>query len=95
MPITKKTVERAVEALNDKAERLGWTRRFELRPGSSANGVWHALEENFPGVKDPITVTKIGRSYREALGYVETMNHALLAGVAEREMSRGRALHSA
>lgn len=86
--------ESAVRALNDKCEALGLARRFELDPGSSAKGIRHKLLERRPELVHPVASTSIGRTYAEALKYLNAMNHALLSVVAERD-SRRSALGSA
>lgn len=83
-------VESAVRALNDKAEAIGLARRFELEAGSSAKGIRHKLLERRPELVHPVASTSIGRTYAEALKYVNAMNHALLAVRADRESRRSQ-----
>lgn len=85
---TKGNVERAVQRLNDKAEALGWSRRFALRAGSNANGVQHVLEESIPDAPNPLRANKIGATYNAALGYLEAFAAAMESALAEREMER-------
>lgn len=85
--ITKATVESAVTALNDKAERMGMDRRFAFQPGSNVNGIQHVLEEHHPALSHP-NVTKIGKTLAEAHGYVLAMNHALLSAAQDRQLRR-------
>ena len=84
----KRDVEKAVEALNAKAERLGWERRFSLRAGSHTNGVQHVLEENVSWLAHPLSTTKIGATYGAAAKYLEAFGDAMTAALGERERER-------
>jgi hypothetical protein len=89
---TKALAESAVSDLNAKAERLGWARRFELRPGSNANGVRHSMDVILPELAHPAGNIKLGSTYREALIHLGAMNEVLNQALAERKMARDAVL---
>ena len=89
---TKSTVERMIIELNAKSEKLGWARRFDLRPGSNSNGVQHRMEHFLPDFVHPVRVVPIGATYAEALRYLETFADAMETSLAEREIGRSEVL---
>lgn len=84
----KRDVERAVEVLNAKAERLGWTRRFRLDVGSHSNGVQHKLEHIVPELAHPLQSIPIGPTFNAAAKYLETFGVALDTALSERDRAR-------
>jgi hypothetical protein len=93
--ITKVLVESVVHSLNDKAERLGWTRRYEVQFGSSANGVKHVLQTRVPHLSHAVdqhpfnTLSKV-HQYLQAMGQV--LNDALLERSRQRAEAVGRGI---
>lgn len=84
---TKVDVEMALKDLNAAAEDLGLDRRFEMRYGSSINGVAHVLEEIHPGLVHP-TGTPIGKTFRQVHDYLIPMTHALRSVKRDRDYRR-------
>jgi len=95
--ITKETVRSTVESLNDKAERLGWARRYDVQFGSNPNGVKHVLQTRTPERNHAVeerpfsTLSKL-HQYLLAMGQV--LNDAVLERTRQRTdaMARGVAL---
>lgn len=95
--ITKEVVRSTIDSLNDKAERLGWARRYEVRFGSNPNGVKHVLqtmtpERNHAVEEHPFgTLSKL-HQYLLAMGQV--LNDAVLERARQRTeaMVRGAAV---
>lgn len=85
--ITKEVVRSTIDSLNDKAERLGWTRRYEVQFGSNPNGIKHVLQTRVPHLDHTIdhhpfaTLSKL-HGYLLAMGQV--LNDALLERARER-----------
>lgn len=85
--ITKETVRTTVTSLNDKAERLGWARRYDVQFGSNPNGVKHVLQTILPHLQHPTdahpfaTLSKLHQ-------YLLAMGQVLNDAVAERERQR-------
>lgn len=85
--ITKETVRTTVASLNDKAERLGWARRYEVEFGSNPNGVKHVLQTRLPHLQHP-TDARPFSTLSQLHKYLLAMGDALNAAVAERERER-------
>jgi len=85
--ITKETVRSTVGTLNDRLERLGWVRRYEVEFGSNPNGVKHVLQTRLPHLQHPTdqhpfaTLSKLHQ-------YLLAMGQVLNDAVAERERQR-------
>jgi hypothetical protein len=95
--ITKEVVRSTIDSLNDKAERLGWARRYEAQFGSNRNGVKHVLltrtpERNHPVEQHPFATLSRFHNYLLAMG--QAMNDAVLERARQRTeaMTRGIAL---
>ena len=88
--VSRALVESAVHSLNDKAEQLGMSRRFEFHPGSKAMGRQHTLVETQPTLAHPVSQTKIGITLKDALEYVTAMNHGLLTALQDRSHKRSQ-----
>jgi hypothetical protein len=80
----KGDVETAVERLNGAAKALGLDRKFRVWFGSAVNGVSHRLSETHPGLAHP-TETPIGKTWSEALNYLNAMRHALESAKRDRD----------
>jgi hypothetical protein len=84
---TRVDVESVLRDLNAASRDLGLSRTFEVRYGSSANGVQHVLEEHQVGSTHP-TMTQIGKTYRAAHDYLVPMVHALRSAKRDRDYRR-------
>jgi hypothetical protein len=85
--ITKVLVASVVASLNEKAERLGWVRRYEVQFGSNPNGVKHVLQTRLPHLQhptDPRTFATLSQLHK----YLSALGDALNAGLAERARER-------
>jgi hypothetical protein len=82
--VSKGNVETAVERLNGAAKALGMDRSFRLWFGSAINGVPHSLSETHPRLAHP-TETPIGKTWGEALAYLNAMRHALESAKRDRD----------
>lgn len=89
---TIKVVESAVASLNDKAERLGWLRRYEFHKGNATMGQQHRLVTRLPGQVLAIQSEPIGNTLNKAHRYVQAMNQVLNDATLERARSRAGAL---
>lgn len=93
--VTKELVRTVVASINDKAERLGWVRRYEVEFGSNANGVKHVLQTRLPHLQHPTdrhefaTLSQVHK-YLTAMGGV--LNDALLERGRERAIVKGGAM---
>lgn len=85
--ITKVLVESIVHSLNEKAERLGWTRRYEFVAGSNANGVKHVIQTRLPHLQHPTDAHPFN-TLSKAHQYLVAMGQVLSDAVAERERQR-------
>lgn len=85
---TVKVVESAVRALNDKAEALGWARRYAFQKGNAAMGQQHVLETTVPHLVHPAHREPIGNTLNKAHRYLAAMSQVLSDALAERERSR-------
>lgn len=85
--ITKVLVESVVHSLNDKAERLGWVRRYEFVPGSSANGVKHVIQTRLPHLQHPTDAHPFN-TLSKTHQYLVAMGGVLNDALAERERQR-------
>ncbi len=91
--VTKVLVASIVHSLNEKAERLGWVRRYEFVMGSSANGVQHVLETQLPTLEHPSHRQPIGNTLSKAHQYLAAMGQVLNDAIAEREAARSKAVY--
>jgi hypothetical protein len=85
--ITKETVRSTVGTLNDRLERLGWVRRYEVKFGSNPNGVKHVLQTRLPHLQhptDPHPFATLSKLHQYLLAMGQVLNDA----VAERERQR-------
>lgn len=85
--ITKETVRTTVTSLNDKAERLGWARRYDVQFGSNPNGVKHVLQTILPHLQHPTDAhpfATLSKLHQHLLAMGQVLNDA----VAERERQR-------
>ena len=85
--ITKETVRTTVASLNDKAERLGWTRRYEVQFGSNPNGVKHVLQTRVPQLDHPTDLhpfATLSQVHKYLLAMGQVLNDALLERQRER-----------
>ncbi len=89
--ITKETVRSTVESLNDKAERLGWVRRYDVRFGSNPNGIKHVLLTNTPERSHPVEEHPFATLSR-LHSYLLAMGQALNDAVLERARQRTEAM---
>lgn len=85
---TVKVVESAVRSLNDKAEALGWSRRYEFHKGNAATGVQHALVTRVPESVLAIHREPIGNTLNKAHRYVNAMAQVLNDALLERASAR-------
>lgn len=89
--ITKELVRTVVASLNDKAERLGWVRRYEVEFGSNPNGVKHVLQTRLPHLQhptEPHPFATLSQLHKYMLAMGDVLNDAL----AERERARQHAV---
>lgn len=85
--ITKETVRTTVASLNDKAERLGWARRYEVEFGSNPNGIKHVLQTRVPQHNhpaDPKPFSTLSKLHQYLVAMAQVLNDALL----ERQRDR-------
>lgn len=85
--ITKVLVESVVASLNEKAERLGWARRYEFVAGSSAGGVKHVIQTRVPQLSHPTDLQRFN-TLSKTHQYLLAMGQVLNDAVAERERQR-------
>ena len=85
--ITKVLVSSVIASLNEKAERLGWVRRYEVEFGSSANGVKHVVQTRLPHLQHPTDLHPFN-TLSKVHQYLLAMGQVLSDAVAERERQR-------
>lgn len=85
--ISKKVVEATLQALNDKIERLGWARRYEVQFGSNPNGIKHVIQTRLPHLQhpvDPRPFNTLSKVRQHLLAMDQVANDALLERARER-----------
>lgn len=93
--ITKVLVASVVASLNEKAERLGWVRRYEVQFGSNPNGVKHVLQTRLPHLQHPIDLhpfATLSQVHKYLLALGQGLNDAILERERERATVRGGAI---
>lgn len=90
---SKKAVESSVRWLNGKLKEIGSQRWYEFLPGPTGSQQRHKLLEYVPEMVHPRSEEVIGRTYAEALKFVNAMNHALSGVIADRRAARNVVLH--
>lgn len=85
--ITKELVRTVVASLNEKAERLGWVRRYDVQFGSNPNGIKHQLQVTVPPMEHPTLIERFATLSR-LHQYLVAMGTVLNDAVSERERER-------
>jgi hypothetical protein len=89
--ITKELVRTVVASLNDKAERLGWVRRYEVEFGSNPNGIKHVLQTRVPDMGHPTDQHPFA-TLSQVHKYLQAMGQVLNDAIAERDRARQHAV---
>ena len=85
--ITKETVRSTIATLNDRAERLGWTRRYEVLFGSNPKGIKHVLQTRLPQHAHPgnlQTFATLSKLHQYLLAMGQVLNDAIAERARER-----------
>lgn len=93
--ITKELVRTAVASLNEKAERLGWARRYEVQFGSNPNGVKHVLQTQVPEFSHPTDqhpFATLSQVHKYLLAMGQVLNDALTERDRQRQTAVGRGI---
>lgn len=86
--VTSMLVESVTHSLNEKAERLGWRRRYEFEKGNAAKGIQHVLVTLPTGGPVEGARTPIGNTLSKAHQYLVAMGQVLNDAIAEKDRAR-------